>query len=126
MLFWYTPQIRRFQNETDAIADCAQNLFELQLRETAALGRCKKCADRSFTWKANCHPGTETACHLRTKPAGIDRRFHPWIGFILSCRIVFAVRRRKRAANWVSTCGTFRSSNRRFQLLGKGTQRRER
>ena len=39
MLFWYTPQIRRFQNETAAIADCAQNLFELQLRETAALSR---------------------------------------------------------------------------------------
>src|SRR5258708_12076441 len=39
MLFWYTPQIRRFQNETAAIADCAQNLVELQLRETAALSR---------------------------------------------------------------------------------------
>src|SRR5712691_3869708 len=31
MLFWYTPQILRFQNESAAIADCAGNLFELQL-----------------------------------------------------------------------------------------------
>ena len=39
MLFWYTPQILRFQNESAAIADCAGNLFELQLAQTAALNR---------------------------------------------------------------------------------------
>lgn len=39
MLFWYTPQILRFQNESAAIADCAANLFELQLAQTTALNR---------------------------------------------------------------------------------------
>jgi SAM-dependent methyltransferase len=39
MLFWYTPQILRFQNETAAIAGCAGNLFELQLAQTADLNR---------------------------------------------------------------------------------------
>jgi 2-polyprenyl-3-methyl-5-hydroxy-6-metoxy-1,4-benzoquinol methylase len=38
-LFWYTPQIVRFQNEASNALDCACNLIAWQLERTAALER---------------------------------------------------------------------------------------